>query len=177
MPEIHNAIILITFTLVKRIGIAFFLRSYFFGFAQRFRIFGHAFVYNRWKVNVSKVFGFSVKIFDLLAVRAANAALPNIYTASLVQKFKIASLSWNLVLRLIQVCRIHWWCSIFLFESGNTLFGQIWSTKIKIVNLCWNLTPSLIRICRIQWWCSLLLFLTGNTLFGQIWCKNSKLSV
>ena len=36
-----------TFTLVKRIGIAFFLRSYFFGFTQTFRIFGHAFVCNR----------------------------------------------------------------------------------------------------------------------------------
>ena len=29
----------ITFTLVKRIEIAFFLRSYFFGFSQSFRIF------------------------------------------------------------------------------------------------------------------------------------------
>ena len=97
--------------------------------------------------------------------------------ANLVQKFKIVSLSWNLAPRLIQVCRIQWWCSLFLFQNGNTLFGQIWSKKIKIVSLCWNLAPSLIRICRIQWWCSLLPFLTGNTLFGQIWSKNSKLSV
>ena len=35
------------FTLVKRIGIAFFLRSLFFGVTNSFRIFGHAFVYNR----------------------------------------------------------------------------------------------------------------------------------
>ena len=39
--------IIIRFTLVKRIGIAFFLRSLFYGFAKSFRIFGHAFVYNR----------------------------------------------------------------------------------------------------------------------------------
>ena len=37
----------ITLTLVKPIGIAFFLRSYFFGFAQSFRNPGHAFVCNR----------------------------------------------------------------------------------------------------------------------------------
>ena len=32
---------------IKRIGIAFFLHLYFFGFTQSFRICGHAFVYNR----------------------------------------------------------------------------------------------------------------------------------
>ena len=34
----------ITFTLVKCIGIAFFLRSHFLEFTLSFRIFGHAFV-------------------------------------------------------------------------------------------------------------------------------------
>ena len=47
---------LITFTLVKRIRIAFFLRSLFFGFTQSFRIFAHDFVYNRQKGNIFKVF-------------------------------------------------------------------------------------------------------------------------
>ena len=37
----------ITFTLVKCISIAFFLRLYFFGLTQIFRIFGHALVYYR----------------------------------------------------------------------------------------------------------------------------------
>ena len=41
-----------------------------------------------------------------------------------VQKIKIFSLSWNLVLMLI-VCKIQWWCSLFLFSTRNTLFGQI----------------------------------------------------
>ena len=40
----------VTFTLVKSIGIAFFLRSHFFGFIQCFRDFGHAFVYNRYMI-------------------------------------------------------------------------------------------------------------------------------
>ena len=37
------------------------------------------------------------------------------FSANFVQKIKIASLSWNLVLRLIQVCKIQSWCWLFLF--------------------------------------------------------------
>ena len=96
------------------------------------------------------------------------------FWANLVQKVKIISLSWNLVPRLIRICRIQWWCSLFLFLTGNTLFGQIFG---QIVSLRWNLVASLIRICRIQWCCSLFLFLSGNALFGQIWSKKSKLSL
>ena len=33
---------------------------------------------------------------------------------------------------LIRICRIQWCCSLFLFLSGNTLFGQIWSKKSKL---------------------------------------------
>ena len=31
-------------------------------------------------------------------------------------------LNWNLVPGLIQTCRIQWWCSFYLFKTGNTLF-------------------------------------------------------
>ena len=44
-------------------------------------------------------------------------------------KFKIASLSWNLVPRSIRICKNQWRCLIFLFLIGITLFGQIWSKK------------------------------------------------
>ena len=37
------------------------------------------------------------------------------FRGNLVQKIKIFSLSWNLVPRLIQICRIKWHCSLFLF--------------------------------------------------------------
>ena len=30
--------------------------------------------------------------------------------ANLVRNIKIVSLSWNLVIRLIRICRIQWWC-------------------------------------------------------------------
>ena len=35
------------------------------------------------------------------------------FWANLVQKIKIISWSWNLVTRLIRICRIHWCCSFF----------------------------------------------------------------
>ena len=80
-----------------------------------------------------------------------------------------------MVPRLIRICRIQCWCSLLLFWTGNTVFGQIWFKKLSVVSLSWNLVPRLIRIWRIQWRYSLLLLLTGNTLFGQICSK--KLSV
>ena len=54
------------------------------------------------------------------------------FWANLVQKIKVISLSWNLVPRLIQICKIQWWCSLFLFSTRNTLFGTIWSKKSKL---------------------------------------------
>ena len=55
------------------------------------------------------------------------------FWATLVQKIKIVSLSWNLVLRLIQICRTQLWCSLFLFYNENTLFRQIWSKASKFL--------------------------------------------
>ena len=129
---------LITFTLVKRIRIAFFLRSLFFGFTQSFRIFAHDFVYNRQKGNIFKVFWYSVTIFVLFFVKLIQHIwfgvyqiyAQHIYWANLVQKFNIVSLSWNLARKLTQICRIRWLCSLFLLQTGNTLFRQIWSKNI-----------------------------------------------
>ena len=81
---------------------------------------------------------------------------------------KIVSLSWNFVSKLIRICRIQWWCSMFSVLDRKYLFRENLVENIKIVSLNWNLVPRLIRICWIQWWCSLFLFLTGNTLFEQI---------
>ena len=57
---------------------------------------------------------------------------------NLVATFKIVYFKWNVVITktLIRICRIQWWYSLFLFLTGNTLFGQIWTKKkIKIVSL------------------------------------------
>ena len=55
------------------------------------------------------------------------------FWANLVQKIKIASLSWNLAPTLIRICRIQWWCLFFLCFIGNTLFGQVWPKKSKLL--------------------------------------------
>ena len=52
---------LFTFTLVKRIGIAVFLRPHFFGFTQSFRIFDQVFVYNRKKVIFAQFLDFRLQ--------------------------------------------------------------------------------------------------------------------
>ena len=37
------------------------------------------------------------------------------FWVNLIQKFKIVSLSWNLLPRLFRMCKIQWRCSLFLF--------------------------------------------------------------
>ena len=76
-----------------------------------------------------------------------------LFWANLVQKIKIASLSWKLVLRLIRIWRIQ--CSFFMFSTRSILFFWKFVLKIKITCWSWNLEPRLIRICRIWWWFSL----------------------
>ena len=61
------------------------------------------------------------------------------------KKVKIVSLSWNLIPRPIRICRIQWWCSLFLLSTVNLV------QKINTVSLSWNLVPRLIRIWIIRW--------------------------
>ena len=54
------------------------------------------------------------------------------FWTNLIQKVKVISWSWNLVLTLIRTCRIQWWDSLFLSLIGNTRFRQIWSKESKL---------------------------------------------
>ena len=76
---------------------------------------------------------------------------------NLFQKIKIVNLRWNLIPRLIRICRIQWCCSLFLFSSGNSLLGQIWS-----------------KLLYLQFF---FCFRSEMSFFGKIWSKMSKLSV
>lgn len=93
---------------------------------------------------------------------------------------KFSPKNWNclfkmkLSLRHIQICWIRWWCSLFLFWTGNRLFGTNLIQKDKIVWLRLNLVPRLIHLCWIRWRCLFVPFWTENTLYGQIWCEKSK---
>ena len=90
------------------------------------------------------------------------------FWANLIPKFKIVCVHWKLILRLIRICGMLWWCSFFPFSTGNTLLGQIWFKKIRILFLSSNLVPRPIWVCRIQLWYSLFQFLTAYIYFGQI---------
>ena len=47
-----------------------------------------------------------------------------VFWANLVQKIKIVSSRWNLILSLIQIFRIKWCCSLFCFRPNITCLGQ-----------------------------------------------------
>ena len=83
----------------------------------------------------------------------------------MVQKFKFFHSKWNLLFKIIRICRIQWWCSLHLFQAGNTLFGQVWSKKIEIVSFSWNFVLNLIQIWRIHCWFSLFQSLNGGIFF------------
>ena len=111
----------------------FFLRGHFFGFAQSVWIFGQAFSRNQQKGKFS---GFRLQY--LFCFREANATymvwcIPNIHTAYLLGKFvaKIKICQYKLK---SEICRIQSWWSIFLFQTGNTLFWANLVQKIKIVS-------------------------------------------
>ena len=56
------------------------------------------------------------------------------------------------VSRLIRMCRIQWWCSLFHFPPEIPILVKF-GTKFKIVSLNWNLVPRPIWICKNQWRC------------------------
>ena len=80
-------------------------------------------------------------------IKKANACSPwtassvfnwkYLFWVNLVQKFKIISLSWNFVPRLIRICRILWWCSHFLFSTEMPFWANF-VRKVKVVSLSWN---------------------------------------
>ena len=95
------------------------------------------------------------------------------FLGKFVQKIKIVSLNWNLVLILI-ICKIQWWCSLFPFSTKNTFFWTNLVQKIKIFSLSWNAVLKLIR--RIQWWRLVFsIFDQNNSFLGQISSKKIKI--
>ena len=93
-----------------------------------------------------------------------------LFWVNLVQKLRIISLSWNFVPRLIQICRIPWWYSPFLFSTGNTF---------KIVSLRWNFALDKFEYSELFRKYVVFTFsgLDQKNPFGQISSKKSNLSV
>ena len=73
----------------------------------------------------------------------------NLLWVNLVQKLKVISLSWSFVPRLIQICRIPWWCSLFMLSTGNTFLAKF-GPKNKNCQFELKFRTRLIWICRIM---------------------------
>ena len=58
------------------------------------------------------------------------------FWANLVQKVKIVSLSWNMVPRLIWLCRIQSWCSLSVFNWKYPFWVNFVQKKKTFVSLC-----------------------------------------
>ena len=82
-------------------------------------------------------------------------------------KTRVVSLSWNLVSRLIRLCRIHWWCSLLQFLTGNIFFGDKFGPKNQNCQFKLIFGNYTNLHMHNSVWCSL----------SQIWCKISKLSI
>ena len=87
--------------------------------------------------------------------------LKYLFCTNVVQKIKIVNLSWKMVLRLIRIWRIQWWCSFFLFSTESILFLENFQ-KNKIFCRSWKLEPRRIRICGVRWWFLFFIFYIGN---------------
>ena len=79
----------------------------------------------------------------------------HLFRANLIQKMKTVSLNKNLVSRLIPICSIQWWCSLFSVLVEKHPFWVNLVQKLKVVSLSWNMVSRSIRICRVQWCCTL----------------------
>ena len=66
-----------------------------------------------------------------------------------LRKLGLKSLSWDLVSRLIRICKTPWWFSLFLLKTEIRFFAKL-SYKDQIVSFSWNLVLRLIQTCRIH---------------------------
>ena len=91
----------------------------------------------------------------------------------LVCKRKIVSLSWNLVLRLMENSMLVFILSALDWKNS---FWEILIQKIKIVGLNWNWVLTLIRICWIQGDVHFFSFWPEIPFLGKFSPKKAKLS-
>ena len=116
--------------------------------------------------------------------------------ANLVQEIKVVCCRWNLVLRLMQICWIQWWCSISPFWTYYRSFGYNWNIEIGtytnstmmnllVMLICFDLGEKYLFFASLVQktkpnclrWDLTCWFWTTNILFWKICFKKSKLSV
>ena len=60
------------------------------------------------------------------------------FLTNLFQKVNIVSLSWNLMLRLIRICRVQWWSLHFVYLTEHNRFGPVFA-KLFAQSKIWYL--------------------------------------
>ena len=92
------------------------------------------------------------------------------------------TLSWNFVPRLIRICRIQWWCSLFLFLIGHILLrwpSLIWKSNGQSkLKFCTNTNLNTQNSMVMFFFCfQLEVTFVGGNLFAKIklCCWNLKL--
>ena len=73
------------------------------------------------------------------------------FWGNFVQNVKIISLTGNFAPRLIRICQIQQWYSLFFPFRSEIPFLVNFVKKVEKISLRSNLVPTIIRICRIQW--------------------------
>ena len=89
------------------------------------------------------------EIFEIFKMLALFSTGNTFFWVNLVQKLKIVSLSSNFVSRLIKIYTFPWWCSLFLFSTGNTFLGKFGS-KNQNCQFELKFRTRLIWICKIK---------------------------
>ena len=91
----------------------------------------------------------------------------NLFWGNLAKKIKIDCLGWHLVSRLIGICWIWWWCSLFCSGTKHPFVPNLVEV-VKNVSLRWNLVLRLIQICIFQWQYSFFLFCQKYTFLVKL---------
>ena len=71
-------------------------------------------VHHHWNLNIQFSLGIKFALKGIPGLKQKKWTPPLNCT-------NLDSLSWNLVPRLIRICRMQWWCLLFLFSTVNTI--------------------------------------------------------
>ena len=88
------------------------------------------------------------------------------FWANLVQNVKIVSLNWNLVLILIQICRVQEWIYFSCFQQEISFLNKL-GPKNQNCHFKLNLVLRIIRVSRIQYWRLFFYFWLRGFFFGE----------
>ena len=94
-------------------------------------------------------FQFKLKFGTKTNLNMRNSMM--MFTFSVFDHKCLSWAKWNLIQRLIPICKIQWWCLFYLFLTENSY--SFWANliqKIETINLSWKLVHRVIQIWRIR---------------------------